>query len=107
MVGFKYQNMRCNLDSLLLVTVSKLEKRLSNATNLLLIVAIQQEVKCKPPRCRMLCPFGWQKDENGCDICRCLQPCQVKPFRHHLELLLGFIAIIVIVFIVIIIMLVY
>ncbi|CAH1272597.1 HGF [Branchiostoma lanceolatum] len=31
---------------------------------------------CKPVRCRMFCKFGWQIDENGCEMCRCNEPGQ-------------------------------
>ncbi|KAI0222388.1 Papilin [Lamellibrachia satsuma] len=31
---------------------------------------------CEPVRCRMFCPFGWAKDENGCEICECVNPCE-------------------------------
>ncbi|XP_019643332.1 PREDICTED: uncharacterized protein LOC109484493 [Branchiostoma belcheri] len=31
---------------------------------------------CRPVRCRMFCKFGWQIDENGCEVCRCNQPGQ-------------------------------
>ncbi|XP_038046743.1 multiple epidermal growth factor-like domains protein 6 [Patiria miniata] len=29
---------------------------------------------CPGVRCRMACPFGYVKDDNGCDICRCKRP---------------------------------
>ena len=27
--------------------------------------------------CAILCPFGFRKDENGCEKCDCHKPCQV------------------------------
>ena len=34
--------------------------------------------RCAPVTCKMMCPFGWAKDENGCEICQCVNPCEVK-----------------------------
>jgi|GEM_PF-2210609 len=31
---------------------------------------------CKPVLCEIACTYGWQQDENGCDICACApEPC--------------------------------
>ena len=31
--------------------------------------------QCEPVTCRMMCQYGWAKDEiTGCDICECAQP---------------------------------
>ncbi|UJR30963.1 hypothetical protein I4U23_018475 [Adineta vaga] len=30
-------------------------------------------------RCNIQCRFGFERDENGCEICRCFEPCQ----RHQ------------------------
>ncbi|KAI0222387.1 Papilin [Lamellibrachia satsuma] len=35
--------------------------------------------RCEPVRCRMFCPFGWAKDESGCEICQCVNPCKDVP----------------------------
>jgi len=32
-----------------------------------------KKVVC-PPLCKMLCPFGFEKDANGCEICKCKKP---------------------------------
>ena len=29
-------------------------------------------------RCNIQCRFGFERDPNGCEICRCFEPCQVK-----------------------------
>ncbi|KAK2181081.1 hypothetical protein NP493_413g02087 [Ridgeia piscesae] len=34
-------------------------------------------VECKPNGCRIFCPFGRAKDDDGCDICQCINPCKV------------------------------
>ena len=28
-------------------------------------------------RCNIQCRFGFERDSNGCEICRCFEPCQV------------------------------
>jgi len=30
-----------------------------------------------PPPCRCYCEFGFQTDEYGCKICKCIDPCKV------------------------------
>jgi len=35
-------------------------------------------VECSPVKCRMFCAYGFNRDENGCEICKCNdspQPC--------------------------------
>ena len=39
---------------------------------------------CSPVRCLMFCPFGFVKDDNGCDICRCINPCRVRTCSLHI-----------------------
>jgi hypothetical protein len=29
-------------------------------------------------RCNIQCRFGFERDSNGCEICRCFEPCQVN-----------------------------
>ncbi|XP_071788249.1 uncharacterized protein [Asterias amurensis] len=29
---------------------------------------------CAPVVCRMYCRYGWDKDEQGCEVCKCKQP---------------------------------
>ena len=29
---------------------------------------------CEPLKCK--CPYGFLKDEFGCDVCRCYDPCR-------------------------------
>ena len=29
-------------------------------------------------RCNIQCRFGFERDLNNCEICRCFEPCQVK-----------------------------
>ena len=29
---------------------------------------------CAPVTCYMHCEHGWQRDENGCEICKCNRP---------------------------------
>ena len=29
------------------------------------------------PNCRMMCKYGWKKDDAGCDVCDCFDPCKV------------------------------
>lgn len=30
--------------------------------------------ECSPVLCEMYCPFGWQVDDAGCDVCACNEP---------------------------------
>lgn len=34
-------------------------------------------------RCNIQCRFGFEKDSNGCEICRCLEPCQVNKKKQR------------------------
>ena len=36
-----------------------------------------EPIRCAPVTCKMMCPFGWAKDNNGCEICQCVNPCEV------------------------------
>jgi hypothetical protein len=48
---------------------------------------------CSPNRCKIKCRFGFQRDKNGCEICKCNRPpcpqlkcisCQ-EGFRYRYE----------------------
>lgn len=34
--------------------------------------------RCPDIMCAMFCQHGFQTDENGCNICRCVDPCEVS-----------------------------
>jgi hypothetical protein len=40
--------------------------------------ALMPIVKCPLIGCRMFCEFGYQKNENNCPICKCVDPCEGK-----------------------------
>jgi len=69
-------------------------KQSLDIVNLLLLVS-----ECQPVRCRMYCQFGWQKGEDGCDMCQCApHPCEVmmtaKKYRWEICITSSFIHII-------------
>jgi hypothetical protein len=34
-------------------------------------------VDCSAVMCMMFCEHGFVKDDNGCDMCKCYEPCEV------------------------------
>ena len=35
-------------------------------------------VKCPPVPCNLHCDYGFMKDKDGCEICKCYEPCEVS-----------------------------
>jgi len=35
-------------------------------------------VKCMPLLCDLHCDYGFMKDKDGCEICKCYEPCKVS-----------------------------
>lgn len=40
---------------------------------------------CPPVTCDLYCPYGYQKDEKGCEICRCVNRCEPVLCDLHCE----------------------
>ncbi len=46
---------------------------------------------CSNIMCRMHCEYGFQKDMYGCDICACVDPCEVNKFPSFtIEMLIAY-----------------
>jgi hypothetical protein len=37
-------------------------------------------------RCNIQCRFGFERDSNGCEICRCFEPCQVNQDKENFSI---------------------
>ncbi|ESN94646.1 hypothetical protein HELRODRAFT_107888 [Helobdella robusta] len=37
-----------------------------------------KKLDCSSKNCDLICPFGFLKDDKGCDLCQCDDPCQNK-----------------------------
>ena len=40
------------------------------------LVKLTEPKPCAGLLCRMLCPYGFELDEEGCPLCQCRDPCR-------------------------------
>jgi hypothetical protein len=66
------QNVTCEFGSKCFPTASDV-----TATNPYSVIGIcLPSPKCSDVMCMMMCDYGFMKDDNDCDVCRCYEPCQ-------------------------------
>ena len=62
------------------VQITKVEqgKTYENDQNKILCTHMNVGCGSNMIRCNIQCRFGFERDGNGCEICRCFEPCQVS-----------------------------